>query len=304
MFKSLRSKILAGFLLVIGFIGAISIWAINDLSEIQSTTSSTRERRFEVLTALNTLDTASADMRASATRLLLMPTDPYVAKRFFRAEAATASAVSRISAGQTPLTANPKLYKSFYDIAHLTATIRTELHYQFSPSDTIPMQMPAKGRKPDVATPTASRNDIFLSEIDPLFDSLKARISYVEVSYLLSIGQLSKTSLEEGTRVRTEVLVLGIFVLCLCIFLSVRFASVIVQPIKELTEKTERITAGELNQHVISRTNDEVGRLGEQFNAMAQKLSEFEELNLKKILEEKAISESIVQSMDDALILI
>ena len=37
---------------------------------------------------------------------------------------------------------------------------------------------------------------------------------------------------------------------------------------------------------------------------MAKKLGEFEEMNLKKILEEKAISESIVQSMDDALLLI
>ena len=35
-----------------------------------------------------------------------------------------------------------------------------------------------------------------------------------------------------------------------------------------------------------------------------KKLGEFEEMNLKKILEEKAISESIVQSMDDALMLI
>lgn len=306
MFKSLRSKILAGFLLVIGLMGAISIWAINDLSEIQSTTSSTLERRFEVLTSLNTLDTAAADMRASATRLLLMPGDPYVSNRFYRAEAATAAAVANISAGQTPLTANPVLYRSFYQIAHLTATIRDELHYQFSPSDTSPaMQVPARGGKTEARSlPTASRNDIFLSEIDPLFDSLKARISFVEGSYLLSIGQLSRTSLDEGARIRTEVLVLGIFVLGFCIFLSVRFASVIVQPIKELTEKTERITAGELNQLVIPRTKDEVGRLGEQFNAMAQKLAEFEELNLKKILEEKAISESIVQSMDDALILV
>src|ERR1041385_9190299 len=116
MFKSLRSKILAGFLLVIGFIGAISIWALNDLSSIQSETSSTLERRFEVLTALNTLDTAAADMRASATRLLLMPGDAYVSQRFYRAEAATAAAVARISAGQTALTANPVLYRPFYQV--------------------------------------------------------------------------------------------------------------------------------------------------------------------------------------------
>ncbi|MDP4199862.1 MAG: ATP-binding protein [Bacteroidota bacterium] len=300
MFKSLRSKILAGFLLVIGFMGGIGAWAINQLSDIQSTTGATLQRRFEVVNALNTFDTLASHMRTNATRMLLMPGDSIVAAKFRVYETSTTHELERISSGVGPLSSDPRLYRSFYQIAHLMTLIRNEIDFEFGSEFGLSGGVP-KGAKP---MGIETRSQIFLSEIDPLFDSLKTRIDFVQGNYLSSIGSLSTVSIEEGARIRTEVLVLGSIVFVFCIFLSIRFASVIVQPVVELTEKTERITAGELNQLVIPRTNDEVGRLGEQFNAMAQKLAEFEELNLKKILEEKAISESIVQSMDDALILI
>ncbi|HWF43487.1 MAG TPA: ATP-binding protein [Candidatus Kapabacteria bacterium] len=300
MFKSLHTKILVGFLLVIGLIGAIGAWAVINLSNIQDTTSATLSERFEVLTTVNTLDTAASHMRASATRLLFSPDDPYAIARFNNDESSTAKALTKISTGAGPLSSNPALYRSLYEIERVATTIRNELHYQFITS---PSLVPAQ-QKPSGDSLFKARTEIFISEIDPLFDTLKARINFVEDDYLSSLGKLSQNSETEGNRIRTEVAVLGTLVLFLCVLFSVRFADVIVKPVIELTAKTKRITAGELNQLVIPRTNDEIGRLGEQFNAMAEKLAEFEELNLKKILEEKAISESIVQSMDDALILI
>jgi len=300
MFRSLRTKIFLGFLLVILLIGGISAWAILNLSSIQDNTTTKLHDRFEVLNSLNTLDTAASNLRANATRLLIMPNDPYVFTRFQLAEDATMDAVSHISSDAGPLSSNPVLYHYFYDIAHLTSVIRTELDYQFVPAT----QQPTPSSESEKLAATRIRNEIFISEIDPLFDTLKSRITKADGIYLTSLGQLSNQSVEDGRRIRLEVVVFGALVLILCITLSIRIARVIVKPIDELTTKTKRITAGELNQLVIPRTKDEVGRLGEQFNLMAEKLREFEELNLKKILDEKAISESIVQSMDDSLLLI
>src|SRR5205823_11506864 len=116
MFKSLRTKIFLGFLLVIGLMGAVSAWAILNLSTIQDTTTTTLRDRFEILHSLNTLDTASSDLRANATRLLIAPDDPYVLTRFRHAEDATMDAVSHISSGASPLTSNPALYRYFYEM--------------------------------------------------------------------------------------------------------------------------------------------------------------------------------------------
>jgi len=300
MFKSLRTKILAGFLFVIVVVGAIGAWAVVNLSDIQNSTSDLLQNRFEILHAINTLDTSATHLRSTATRVLLTPDDPAALAGFLDAEQSSTEALSHISTGTGPLSRDPTLYRSLYQIAHLTTLIRNELHFQLISATSIDTI-----RNPEVrAGQQAVRNEIFVTEIDPLFDSLKSRINLVQAGYLLSLGTLSTISQDEGRRIRVEVIALGTVVLILCIVLSIRFSNVIVRPIVELTAKTKRITAGELNQLVIPRTNDEVGRLGEQFNAMAEKLAEFEELNLKKILEEKAISESIVQSMDDALLLI
>jgi len=300
MFRSLRTKILAGFLLLIGMVGAIGAWAVINLSQIQNSTSDALHRRYEILHAINTLDTATSHLRGAATRFLLTPGDTALAEDFARTEAASTQALSRVSTGTGPLSSDPMLYRSLYQISHLTILIRNELHYQFTPE--IPTD--TSGTPEQKMLRRQTRNEIFVSEIDPLFDSLNSHINNVEEGYLMSLGSLSDVSQQEGNRIRIEVALFGGLALILCILLAVRFSNIIVAPIVELTTKTKRITAGELNQLVIPRTNDEVGRLGEQFNAMAEKLGEFEELNLKKILEEKAISESIVQSMDDALILI
>jgi NtrC-family two-component system sensor histidine kinase KinB len=297
MFRSLHTKILFGFLIVIALLGGIGSWAILKLSGIENTTATTLQDRFEVLNSLNRLDTASSDMRAGATRLLYRPDDQYSRARFAFSEQQTLRALAAISTGQGPLSANPGLYASVYQMGHVFTLIRNELHYQFhvdSTEDTATTS-PEKRRE---------QSEVFIGEIDPLFDSLKNTISFVQGRYLVSLGELSETARLEGTHVVTQVAILGTLVLILCVLFSLRFADVIVKPITELTAKTKRITAGELNQLVVPRTNDEVGRLGEQFNAMAEKLAEFEEINLKKILEEKAISESIVQSMNEALVLV
>jgi len=300
MFRSLRTKILLGFLLIIGMVGAIGAWAVISLSDIQNSTSDAVHERFEILHAINTLDTSTSHLRGAATRFLLTPNDTALAADFARMEAASTKALSQVSTSSGPLSSDPELYRSLYQISHLTILIRNELRYQFMPE-----VLADTGEAPEQKElRRETRNQIFVSEIDPLFDSLNSHISSVEESYLMSLGSLSDVSQQEGNRIRVEVAIFGGLTLILCILLAIRLSNIIVAPIVELTAKTKRITAGELNQLVIPRTNDEVGRLGEQFNAMAEKLGEFEELNLKKILEEKAISESIVQSMDDALMLI
>ena len=300
MFRSLRTKILAGFLLIIGMVGAIGAWAVISLSDIQNSTSDVLHQRFEILHAINTLDTSTSHLRGAATRFLLTPNDTTLARDFARTEAASSKALSQVSISTGPLSSNPSLYRSLYQISHLTILIRNELHYQFSPEFTAD----TSGTPEQKELRRQASNQIFVSEIDPLFDSLNSHISTIEDDYQTSLGSLAGVSQQEGNRIRIEVGVFGGLTLILCLLLAIRISNIIVAPIVELTAKTKRITAGELNQLVIPRTNDEVGRLGEQFNAMAEKLGEFEELNLKKILEEKAISESIVQSMDDALMLI
>lgn len=304
MFTSLRTKILVGFLLVIVLMGIVSSWAIFSLSELWKTNRAEFTTQMQLSEMLNTLDSTVSDMRATTTRLLFLPNDSTIIAQYRASESAASQTLERLNKTAASFPNESSIYQDLYDVRHITTLIRSELRFELlrEPTHTSDTSKPSK--REALTTMDTRTQQIFISEIDPLFDSLKTKILLAKSTSIGRLEQTSKNNIAKVTQVRQEANYLGVVVLIICLVFSVRFASIIVNPVKELTEKTRRISAGDLNQIVVPRTNDEIGRLSEQFNSMARKLGEFEELNLKKILEEKAISESIVQSMNDGLILI
>ncbi len=300
MFKSLQTKILLGFTLVILLMGVLGSWAVITLSNIGKTNRETFQHKLDIVQELSSLDTAIEELRSASTHMLFSSVDQRGYARLDDAAKTAASSLEDLSQSVRSQPDQVELYRKVYSIQHTATFLIAELRAQFAASRSADSLSPARLSPDDLRV----SQEIFTSEYDPIFDSLKAKVTVLERAYIKDLTQIAATGIERADTIRTEVFSFGIVVLLLCIAFSIRFANIIVNPITELTEKTRRISAGELNQIVIPRTNDEIGRLSEQFNAMAEKLGEFEELNLKKILEEKAISESIVQSMDDGLVLI
>ncbi|WP_026903881.1 sensor histidine kinase [Pedobacter glucosidilyticus] len=92
--------------------------------------------------------------------------------------------------------------------------------------------------------------------------------------------------------------------ICLLITFSfiVNFPGYIANPIKLLTEGIKEIEAKNYNKRLSFTSKDEFGELAQAFNSMAQKLHDFENSNLAKILFEKKRIEAIINSMNDGVI--
>lgn len=292
MFRTLRSKILTSYLVIILLMGCLLAWSIISLIRIENKGRESMQDRLRVLTLLDTLDRGVSNLRANTLRLIYNPSLEQNTVLFSRADASLNESIvklqSRAKQADSVLASQFELGRLQYLSRILVAELRGVVRVDTGPTP----------------PPMSQRLETFSTEIEPIIDSVRSSIRDVEHAYTISLDKAAQAIVDNGTRVRNEVLIFGFIVVALCIYLSLKFSSGIVSPIAELTEKSRLITAGELHQIVVPRTNDEIGRLGEQFNLMAEKLTEFEELNLKKILEEKAISESIVQAMDDALVLI
>ncbi|MCO4294290.1 ATP-binding protein [Solitalea sp. MAHUQ-68] len=82
----------------------------------------------------------------------------------------------------------------------------------------------------------------------------------------------------------------------------VNFPGYIANPISELTFKIKEIANKRYDQRLSFSRNDEFGDLAQAFNTMASKLNEYEHSNLAKILFEKSRIETIINSMQDAII--
>ncbi|MEX1229626.1 MAG: ATP-binding protein [Planctomycetaceae bacterium] len=88
------------------------------------------------------------------------------------------------------------------------------------------------------------------------------------------------------------------------IIASVWLSNRIVQPVRSLSEATERVAAGDYDVTIESQSHDEVGQLAQKFNVMLSKLREYHDLNLRRIVGEQKKAETILQTIDDGILVI
>jgi two-component system, NtrC family, sensor histidine kinase KinB len=94
---------------------------------------------------------------------------------------------------------------------------------------------------------------------------------------------------------------LGIIV---SLIFSTKFSKYIVKPVNELTNSIQRVSAGNFTQTLETNEQDEIGKLAIEFNNMIVRLQKYEELNINKLLSEKKKSESVIESINDPVVMI
>lgn len=82
----------------------------------------------------------------------------------------------------------------------------------------------------------------------------------------------------------------------------INFPGYIANPINQLTESIKQIADKNYHQRLHFKSNDEFGELADAFNAMAEKLEQYDNSNLAKIMFEKKRIETIINNMKDAII--
>ena len=85
---------------------------------------------------------------------------------------------------------------------------------------------------------------------------------------------------------------------------STKFSKFIVKPVQELTRSVKHISAGNFDQVINREDSDEIGILADEFNNMVGRLKRYEKLNINKILYEKSKSETIIESINDPVLMI
>lgn len=98
--------------------------------------------------------------------------------------------------------------------------------------------------------------------------------------------------------------IIGIAAVGIGIGFSLFLSNLLVKPVQQMMQATQKITEGNYDVEVSIKSSDELGRLTEEFNSMAKKLKAFHSLNIEQIMAEKRKSESIIRSIDDGIVLI
>lgn len=127
---------------------------------------------------------------------------------------------------------------------------------------------------------------------------------------LESVHNLNETIIDQRTEdaskmanhVTLIMIVLGFFFFLFALFALFYFPHYIADPIQTLTESIKEISRKNYGQRLEVQHSDEFGEMARSFNVMAEKLEEYESINVSQILTEKKRTETIVSRMNEAII--
>lgn len=96
--------------------------------------------------------------------------------------------------------------------------------------------------------------------------------------------------------------IIGTTCFLIAFILLINLPASIANPIKELTESIKQIASKNYSERVHFESHSEYGQLAKSFNTMAEKLEEFNNSNLAKLMKEKKRIETLINNMHDPVI--
>ncbi|RYD53046.1 MAG: HAMP domain-containing sensor histidine kinase [Sphingobacteriales bacterium] len=100
----------------------------------------------------------------------------------------------------------------------------------------------------------------------------------------------------------TWIMLAGGFCFAIGLTLLINLPGSIANPIRELTDRMKRIAAHNYTERMHLQRNDEFGDMAQAFNTMAQKLEEYNNTNLARVLTEKRRVEALISAIDEPVV--
>lgn len=150
------------------------------------------------------------------------------------------------------------------------------------------------------------RNNFELFKSSPFDSTYQARIRkdilrLMEMN-MEAIQQKSELAKATADKAVFWIVVTGTMCFLIAFVLLVNLPSNIADPIKELTESIQQISAKNYSERVHFESHSEFGQLAKSFNTMARKLEEYNTSNLAKLMMEKQRIETLINNMHDPVL--
>lgn len=135
-----------------------------------------------------------------------------------------------------------------------------------------------------------------------IYTEIRKGIFQIMEMNMQAIQRKSELALDTADKAVLWIPVTGMLCFIIAFTLLINLPSNIANPIKELTDSIKEIANQNYKKRVHFESHNEFGELAKSFNTMAEKLEEYSESKLDKILKGKKRIEALVDNMHDPVI--
>ncbi len=151
---------------------------------------------------------------------------------------------------------------------------------------------------------TADRANLYFSKLLPRFENLRKLEDRVLLLNQRNMEQMNEKALRNAAS-STRLMIAALLVaVALAIASSRVLTELILEPIVAVTEGARAVSQGKLDQVVPATTHDELGELGQAFNAMARTIREYREAGTVRLLRAQKTAQATIDSFPDPVIVV
>lgn len=283
MFQTIKSKIVLSYTILVILTLFVSVTAIFQFANIDKTIETVLQRNYRNVVWVG--DLLEALERQNSAQLYILNNEIETGQRLF----------NDYKSGFISTIGNLK--NSYANNTTKRAIIDTmNLYYDFYTFATDSMKNMVLNKKSDAAY------SFYFNNLEPQFRILRDKIFFLSES---NHDDMQSTFLlaKDITRTATVILMIAsILTVAFAIFAVWIFSRFIIRPLLKMIDVIQQIRGGKLDFKLEPPSGDEIGELTEELKMMMSRLQRYESINIDLIIAEKKKSESIVESISEAII--
>jgi|GEM_PF-264039 nitrogen fixation/metabolism regulation signal transduction histidine kinase len=162
-----------------------------------------------------------------------------------------------------------------------------------------------KSLLPDQAGRSIREKEVFYySYFLPVINEIKSALFSISDVNMNAIVRKNATA--NRTAAHSYIVLSAIATVCIIVFFAFIFSfpKYIAEPIEILANNLKEVTNKNYDARMELKTNDEFGEIANGFNDLTDKLKRYEEVEAGKLLADKQRAESVVRTLNDAVIIL
>jgi NtrC-family two-component system sensor histidine kinase KinB len=283
LIRSLRKKIFIGYGIALALMIVVFVWALVHLLGLgEASDAILRENYKSILAAENMV--YAIERQDSATLLLFLGYEEQGRKQFRENESLFFQWLARAKDNIT-VEGEEKI------VSTIEKDYATYLHH-------------ISGLGPVSKSNLQKSAPFYHETILPSFISVRDACIRLREINQETMFKASERARHVAKRAIWSMVIIGSAAVGIGLAFSLLLSNLLVKPVQQMMGATQKISEGNYDVEISSRSSDELGDLTSHFNEMAKKLKAFHDLNIDQIVAEKRKSDAIIRSIDDGIVVI